>query len=27
VRIGTVLLSRIESREPETHQRAGNGAR
>jgi CBS domain containing-hemolysin-like protein len=27
VRIGTVLLSPVESREPETHQRAGNGAR
>jgi CBS domain containing-hemolysin-like protein len=27
VRIGTVLLSRVESREPEKHQRAGNGAR
>jgi CBS domain containing-hemolysin-like protein len=27
VRIGTVLLSRVEPREPEKHQRPGNGAR
>jgi CBS domain containing-hemolysin-like protein len=27
VRVGTVLLSRVESREPENHQRGGNGAR
>jgi CBS domain containing-hemolysin-like protein len=27
VRIGTVLLSRVEPSEPEKHQRAGNGAR
>ena len=27
IRIGTVLLSRVEPTEPENHQRAGNGAR